>query len=82
MQPLPPVGDPGSEGVWPVPEVPVTGAQHLIGSIPVGIWNSARSHGTQGLANREQSYKPLCPSLQCYPLLLGDLVWTNLSGLA
>lgn len=50
-QPLPPVGDPCSEGVWPVPEVPVAGAQHPAGSIPVGTWNPAGPHRTQGLAS-------------------------------
>lgn len=51
-QPLPPVGDLCSEGVRPVPEVLVAGAQHPAGSIPVGTWNPARPHRTQGLTSR------------------------------
>ena len=51
-QPLPPVGDPCSEGVRPVPEVLAAGAQHQAASIPVGTWNPARPHRTQGLTSR------------------------------
>lgn len=45
-QPLPPVGDPCSEGVRQVAEVLVAGAQHPAGSVPVGTWNPARPRGT------------------------------------
>lgn len=50
LQPLPPVGDPSSEGIWPVPEVPLTGAQLADSSIPTDTWNAASPYRTLGLA--------------------------------
>lgn len=73
LQPLPPVGDPGSEGVWPVPEVPVTGAQFPDTAIPKDTWNAARPHKT----NRGQSQEQLRPSLNC-PCPLG-VAWPGTS---
>ena len=82
-QPLPPVGDPCSEGVRPVPEVLAAGAQQQAASIPVGTWNPARPHRTQGLTSRggprgraAQACSATCPqeywsssSLHCCILL-------------
>ena len=62
-QPLSPVGDPNSEGVRQVTEVPVAGAQHPAGCIPVGTWSSARPHRTQGL---DSGGRPRGPSAQAY----------------
>lgn len=50
LQPLPPVGDPSSEGIRPVPEVPLTGAQLADSSIPTDTWNAASPYRTRGLA--------------------------------
>lgn len=57
-QPLPPVGDPRSEGVWQVAEIPAAGAQLAASSVPVGTWNPA---------GRWQGWGPLCMGLQQPP---------------
>lgn len=74
-QPLPPVGDPSSEGVWPVPEVPKTGAKLPDSSIPMNNWNATRSHGTKGLApgGTVPGATLFKPAMSLSPW--GDLAW-------